>query len=160
LPAPPDEISVVSYSPQRDMLLLRAAHGLYLYSLEYGWFKPVEADQGDFEFNLGKGSASPDGNWFAFTLSGPGVTYLIGLWGAQAQTICGEPLPPGEDECCTTPIIPRWLSRDWIMASTQSIGGQYGGKVLVNRSDGTLITAPEGSRIEDAYWDSDSYRIA
>jgi hypothetical protein len=134
--------------------LLRTDDGLYLYDLMHSQTRHVEGAINDFDFYLGKGSLSPDGGRFAFTLSGPGDTYVIDITSAQATTVIDEPLEPGEDECCTTPHIPRWLDENLILASTQSLGptGRYG-DLLVNVMDGTLITSPDSEyRIEGVYF--------
>jgi hypothetical protein len=153
LPASAQQTSIVSYSPQRDVILLRTNGGIYLYDLARDQSVQITGAINDFDFFQGRGTVSPDGERFAFTLNGPGDTYVIDIDGAQANTAVDEPLPPGEDECCTTPDDPRWLGERFLVVSTQSMGlnGRWG-NVVADLSEGIVITSPdEAYRIEDAY---------
>lgn len=164
-PQPTGATSIVAYSHPMNTLMLRTRDGFYLLNLDTGESQRLEGDINSFNFYGGKGSVSPSGTHFAFTLSGPGDTYVVNIATGEVTTVVDEPLGPGEDECCTTPLVPQWLSSNWLLASTQSLGsnGSYG-QVLVNVTDGTLITianiAVESNfSINAAYWQEEGESV-
>lgn len=160
LPASPEQTSIATYSPQRRIVMLRTHDGFYLYNVDSQQSDFVEGEINTLDVYGGKGSPSPDGERFAYTLSGPGDTYVIDINTATATTIIDEPEAAGEDECCSTPIIPQWLSDQYILASTNSLVGERSyDLVIADLATGTVITAADIATpdaddysIDSAYW--------